>query len=359
MNTLETLAPDLSGIVPELFGFEGAEKKVEIEFKVDDNIDSADRVMGLRLVPRSAWEDVLAIIKCQIMSVTKNKHFDSYVLSESSLFVYPAKVILKTCGTTILLQCLSPIIEIANQYCGMTPDFIWFARKNYQYPDKQLYPHTSFDDEVDHLNRHFSNGSAYIMGPRNGEHWHLYVCDMKDRDHVGDDQTLEIIMTDLDETVMKQFYQADNPSFLSAKETTKTSGIIDLLPGSITDEIQFEPCGYSVNGLLDESYFTIHITPEPHCSFVSFETNVPKENYTELISTVVNTFKPGKFTVTLFADNGSLAGPSSITAFDPKGIERLGFALKYKSFSEFDGTYDLNLCHFQKVEPVEAITAAH
>lgn len=38
--------------------------------------------------------------------------------SESSLFVAPHLVILKTCGTTINLLGLTKIIEIAREYCG-------------------------------------------------------------------------------------------------------------------------------------------------------------------------------------------------------------------------------------------------
>lgn len=47
---------------------------------------------------------------------------------------------------------------------------------------------------------------------------------------------------------------------------------------------------------------TIHITPEPEYSYVSFETNVPLSSYEELIRRVVKTFQPGKFIVTLFAN---------------------------------------------------------
>jgi S-adenosylmethionine decarboxylase len=42
----------------------------------------------------------------------------SYCYSESSLFIAPHLIILKTCGTTINLLGLTRIIEIAREYCG-------------------------------------------------------------------------------------------------------------------------------------------------------------------------------------------------------------------------------------------------
>jgi hypothetical protein len=56
-----------------------------------------------------------------------------------------------------------------------------------------------------------------------------------------------------------------------------------------------------MNGLLpDGHYFTIHITPEPDFSYVSFETNVPYNQYYDIIRKVINMFNPGKFTTTIF-----------------------------------------------------------
>lgn len=52
---------------------------------------------------------------------------------------------------------------------------------------------------------------------------------------------------------------------------------------------------------------TIHITPEPDFSYVSFECNVPETSYDEIIRRVLNTFKPGKFVVTIFANKQSTA----------------------------------------------------
>ena len=68
----------------------------------------------------------------------------------------------------------------------------------------------------------------------------------------------------------------------------------------------FDPCGYSMNGLDGPTHFTIHITPEPECSFVSFATNQRLMDYNPLIIQVISTFRPKRFTATLFLDEGSM-----------------------------------------------------
>lgn len=52
---------------------------------------------------------------------------------------------------------------------------------------------------------------------------------------------------------------------------------------------------------------TIHITPESEFSYVSFESNVAAKSYSDLIERVIDTFKPGKFIVTVFANKTSPA----------------------------------------------------
>jgi hypothetical protein len=82
--------------------FEGSEKRVEVHF-MGQNGNVAD---GLRALPRSCLDRLMKLAACEIVSKMSNGHFDSYVLSESSLFVYPNAWVLKTCGTTRLLDCL-------------------------------------------------------------------------------------------------------------------------------------------------------------------------------------------------------------------------------------------------------------
>lgn len=152
----DCLPPDIVNTAP--CGFEGAEKKIEVEFKQEQAFSQR----GLREIPQERWQHILDVIKCQVVSKTSNEYFDSYVLSESSLFVYPFKVVLKTCGTTITLLCLEPLLRMAKELAGMEPDFFWYARKNFQFPDKQIFPHTGFDDEVRKTCQHFGSLSAFL-----------------------------------------------------------------------------------------------------------------------------------------------------------------------------------------------------
>lgn len=142
------------------------------------------------------------------------------------------------------------------------------------------------------------------------------------------DQTVEILMTDLNPEAMKLFYQNnDEPTgIIGGKRVDETTGIGNIYPTAKVDSFLFEPCGYSANGLWDGAYFTIHVTPEPECSYASFETNIPCETshpakssatgslvktavtknqspLQTLIRQVLNVFQPGNFTVTLFSSH--------------------------------------------------------
>ena len=66
--------------------FEGPEKLLEIWFKPSANDvpdaaePSADRRIGLRRIDRTVWEDMLNIVKCQVLSVVDGTEMDAYLL---------------------------------------------------------------------------------------------------------------------------------------------------------------------------------------------------------------------------------------------------------------------------------------
>lgn len=387
---------------------------------------------------------MLDLVNCKVLSIVESEEVDAYLLSESSMFVFPHKLILKTCGTTTLLCGLPRILEIAALCAGFphvrgdplkgiataaTPYRVFYSRKNFLFPNLQRGPHRSWRDEVKSLDKLFLGGSAYMIGKMNGEHWYLYltapntvltppatpngretetqvleiprtlvaatVNGLK-AEEGQDDETLEVLMTDLDEENAKQFYlenasvlaegryfqrahgsrlngqekksilgdcafedmhingngltngnglndqdgfdvfsntSSDNSEFNSDEEdgipeeltteghalgtvVSETCGLHDVYPAAKypdarIDAYLFTPCGFSANGVIPASegtkgthYFTVHVTPEPHCSYASFETNVPGRQTgretVEVVEQVVNIFKPGRFSVTLF-----------------------------------------------------------
>lgn len=112
----------------------------------------------------------------------------------------------------------------------------------------------------------------------------------------------------------------------NGKEMTSKSGIGHLCPGATIDETAFTPCGYSMNAILHDSYFTIHITPEKECSYASFETNTCLKDYSSMVRNVLNVFRPKRFVLTMFGDE---AGMDEIPFLptDPKKIPVPGFGV--------------------------------
>ncbi|KAK6523896.1 spermidine resistance protein [Arthrobotrys megalospora] len=384
--------------------FEGPEKLLEVWFAASPtDLPSSCAPGGLKAVHEQRWKDMLDLVKCKVLSVVSSEDVDAYLLSESSMFVFPHKLILKTCGTTTLLQGLPDLLEIAALDAGFpyTPSRlgkraaattyrVFYSRKAFMFPTKQLHPHRSWNDEIACLDNMFVRGSAYMIGKMNGEHWYLYTTSPNQEltppaspievEHGsggtetkmmyfpnsirGEDETLEVLMTDLDPVKAKQFY-LENASAVAHKQyfgmngcgtngyvaerygpassrlgdcdssdsepelecpaeltteghalgtvVAEACGLVDVypkakFPEARIDSYLFTPCGFSANAVIptetDTHYWTVHVTPEPHCSYASFETNVPGNQTgretADVIQHVVDIFKPGKFSVTLF-----------------------------------------------------------
>lgn len=70
--------------------FEGPEKNLEVCFTPD-----VGHPRGCRALPREALDAFCAAARCTILSSVSNSHLDAYVLSESSLFVFSHKMVIK------------------------------------------------------------------------------------------------------------------------------------------------------------------------------------------------------------------------------------------------------------------------
>ena len=440
------------------------------------------------MVPAETWKEMLDLVNCKVLSVVESEHVDAYLLSESSMFVFPHKLILKTCGTTTLLFGLPKILEIAALAAGFPhtvadrygttataahPYRVFYSRKNFLFPDRQPRPHRTWKEEMNQLDKLFLGGSAYQIGKLNGEHWYLYltepntmltppstpgrretetkILDLPDcsdaSEEDDDDETLEILMTDLDPANAQKFYldhasavaegqfyenahQArkdaeqhvgcltDLPTqdakpqmtsdvkvvdeidvfsntssdpcdltsshydqFIYPEELTteghtlgtvvsESSGLADIYPTSKypdarVDAYLFTPCGFSANGVIPAPngpdathYFTVHVTPEPNCSYASFETNVPPKQTgrqtADIISQVVNIFKPGRFSVTLFEGSNSdndedMLSSKKSSKGDSRWESIRGYRRVDRIVHDLDG-YNLVFKYFEKLD---------
>jgi len=310
MTTLAESSPETSDTETAFADvFEGPEKKLEVYFSRGD--DSS----GLRRFQHDVWSDMLADAACTILHQESNKDFDAYLLSESSMFVYPDRLILKTCGTTTLLLALPKLFALADKV-GCIVEHVLYSHLRYKFPEQQIYPHNSFQQEQEYLSRHLGNAQARVLGPPDGRCWYVLHAsgpppvpdalgapdgDAAQPQGPGDD-LFEIAMEGLSEEVCARFFKAAHPEMKGKKlalRMTSVTGIGDLLPGVTVDDWAFEPCGYSMNGLRDRYYYTIHVTPESGFSYASFETNDPQYREPKWVERIASTFKPTALTLTL------------------------------------------------------------
>jgi len=290
-------------------GFEGFEKRLEISF-FEPSFFVDPEGKGLRSLSKEHLDEILQPAECTIVSSLSNECVDSYVLSESSLFVYPYKIIIKTCGTTKLLRSIPPILKLASSL-SLSVRAVKYTRGSFIFPGAQSYPHRSFLEEVAVLDSYFgeldSCNKAYVMGSSEEQQkWHVYSACAGCIESLNPVYTLEMCMTGLDREMASVFYKSDSSS---AASMTNTSGIRKILPKSDICDFEFEPCGYSMNSIEEAAISTIHVTPEDGFSYASFEAagyDLNDVNLSQLIERVLACFRPKEFSIAVHADFGAL-----------------------------------------------------
>lgn len=305
--------------------FEGPEKKVELAV--------VDGHRSLRELPREAWQEVIAAARAEVLSERSNEHVDAYLLSESSLFVFEQFVTMITCGRTTLVDAVEAMLKHID--AGAVSVLV-YERKNEHFP--QLQPTTFFDDA--RRLRTLLPGRAVRFGV---EHEHAVRMFHTTREHEpeAEDRTLEVLMHGIGPDVAKRFASDAAEPFRAAQ------AFPSILAGYTIDEHQFEPYGYSFNALAGEFYATLHVTPQSHGSYVSFETNDQSFGHDPgaFVRELVQLFRPEAFDVVAFEPDA-----------DPVRLEVEGYELR-KHVSEPVSGYTVTFLHFYR--PSTEIVRAH
>lgn len=278
------------------------------------------------------------------------------------MFVYRHKIILKTCGTTTLLIGLERLLQLASSVGFETAYQVFYSRKNFTFPDLQLHPHRSWEDEVGFLNRFFENGSSYVIG-NEASRWHLYLTTPEVKAAMEEENagTLEIIMTGLSPSAAQLFYLSTFPQKdldipctseghqigrLMAQTSNLSSILMNGVQDTLVDAFAFNPCGFSANSIIPVSnaphfYSTIHITPEMHHSYASFETNMPTGGKTrDVLDVILSVFCPDKFSVNYFELNNGRQ--------EPINLQIEGYSIVDKTIYDLK-TYQLTFWSFERL----------
>ena len=253
--------------------FEGSEKKLEVIF--------SQKTPSLRALPEKFWEKVVKACGAEIISLTRFSKVDSYILSESSLFVWDHRLIMITCGKTILPKSL---LKILKKVSKNQIEILFFQRKNEFFPKIQK---STFLKDLEVIHKKMK-GISYQFAKLHQHHFFLFHTD-SDFQCDSKDQTLEILM-----------YDSGFIKDTSEKTISKLKDKLNLcFPGFEIQDHVFQPDGYSLNAVREEFYYTIHITPQKYFFYISFETNM-RNDFHKTISSILNIFKSNHFDLILF-----------------------------------------------------------
>ena len=257
--------------------FEGSEKKCEII------IDS--KHLNLREFPRKFWEDMVDHCQATIISSIHNLDCDAYLLSESSLFVWKDHFLLITCGQTKLVEAILYFLERIDHDLIMQ---LLFQRKNEYFAEMQ---YSDFHSDVERIQREIV-GTVVTFGDLKAHYTQLFYLERTDIPK-GEYQSYELLMYDISEEAV-QFLLKENQE----KEEIRAFFHLDkMLPGFDIDDFVFSPCGYSLNAISNEKYLTIHVTPQPEHSYVSFKTNIPLQ---EILNIPLDALGPKYFDIVTY-----------------------------------------------------------
>lgn len=258
-----------------------------------------------------------------------------------------------------------------------------YSHYRYKFPAEQHEPHRSFATERAYLDELFGDGKAATLGagPKSAPAepdepcWHIYWAGLdteRNADAVrrlagssslspmlsvalaggpagasdepgyrtpqnddyraaeGVSRVFEVAMEGLSSAFTRHFFYEDSKP-PEPEAVGVASGIWRLLPGVSIDAWCFEPCGYSLNGHRECYYYTMHITPEAHMSFASFETNDPSFATANSMEAILAIMEPDLATYTV-AERGPAPGGDSMPYkfFRASGYEARGESVAHR-----------------------------
>ena len=248
--------------------FHGPEKRLEIQL--------AEHGPDFLSVEMEIWLRFVQAAGAQIIDTCHAPGMTSFLLSESSLFIWPRRLVLLTCGET------RPVTALSTLFTDIDAQAVSFfryeekalAKEHFCYPDfkKLLTPTAAHFADIEFGSQGESNGDRIFFaqsGKSNASPCNQLLC-----------HGLSNEASDFFSAPHKQGQQA-------AK----------LVDAASSHQHWFSPQGYSENGIIDDKYYAIHVTPQGDKSYGGFETDLDLKEHPELVDRLLSLFEPSRFTL--------------------------------------------------------------
>ncbi|WP_298776610.1 adenosylmethionine decarboxylase [uncultured Shewanella sp.] len=279
--------------------FEGVEKKIWVRVSGES--------ISLRQLDADFWAHLVSFSGASILSSISSPQCDAYLLSESSLFVWDNTFLMLTCGDSTLVDSLMHFITQVDK--GAVAIVRYFRRNEFM---PALQRQHFFDDVK--LIESKVIGRAHRIGHLDGHHQYVFNADV---DTLVHGEKLKIPLAGCE--LLMYHIQGEFAAYLRSDRVNREGirerlALATFFPQFTLDDHCFSPYGYSINGVREAYYFTIHITPQAQSSYVSLETNIDDPSqYSALVVHFLSLFLPKKWDVQTL--NTAFALPSNQGAF--------------------------------------------
>ena len=296
--------------------FEGSEKKAEV-------IVSTDKLNLLTDFDPGFWQQLVENCQAKILSSVENHHCVAYLLSESSLFVWADRFVILTCGETRLVDSIHFFLQQVDE---QAIEHVIYQRKN------EYFSHIQPSNVLDDIKKLESEvrGQSYRFGAMDSHHTFMFH---QDNDFQADknDKTYELLAYQISEQASDKLTRPN----LTKQNIRDFLQLETLIPGFEINDYVFEPFGYSLNAIKGQDYFTIHITPQSHSSYVSFESSLDLLTMAPVILAIL---QPASFDVISFNEDEFAAKAARSISNEYVSKERVE--------KQMDNGYRVNFANF-------------
>ena len=234
----------------------------------------------------------------------------AFLLSESSLFVFPHRILMLTCGRTNMHEALAKILSHIAPAARVTPGWVQLSHRALLAPAAQPVPHQTPEASLKSMRTILPKAYETVLGLPMRLPWYAFTAQLA-RTH--GQPSIAVYMHGLPQRVCDAY---TDPAY--TKVYLRHDLHCRLPPGFVPLDMHcYKPQGYSANGgtMQKNGYWTVHVTPEPNATYASFEAGAELRRHEALLCACLEHFCPRRACVVQQGVLASEVGSSPVPEY--------------------------------------------